>query len=80
MASRSAIGWVRLSRQAGIGSTRSFSTSRTSIRKEDDWAPIRIDARRAVAAGAASSRISSTSIREPMCGEGTPALGPMPPR
>ena len=53
MASRSAIGWVRLRRQAGIGSTRRRSTRRTSIRKDEDRAPITIDARSAVAAGAA---------------------------
>ena len=80
MASRSAIGWVRFSRHAGIGSTRSRSTRRTSIRKDDERAPIRIEARSAVAEGAASSRISSTSIREAMWGEGRLWRAPMPPR
>ncbi len=72
IASRSAIGWVRLARQAGSGSTRRRSTSRTSIRKEAEREPITIEARSAVAAGACSSRISSTSsLRRQVRRDGT---------
>ena len=77
--SRSSIGWVRFERQRGIGSRRRRSTSRTSTRNEDDPAPITMDARSAVEAGSAVSRISSTSSRERRCGEAAPA-GAMPPR
>jgi hypothetical protein len=62
--SRSSIGCVRFERQRGMGSNRRRSTRRTSTRKEEDPAPITIEARRAVEAGRAPSSISSTSSRE----------------
>ena len=66
IASRSSIGAVRFRRQAGNGSMRRRSTSRTRIRNESERAPMTIDARNATDRGRPSSRISSTSSREAM--------------